>query len=106
MKIAGLFALGIPELRRMTGPQLFKVWSACAPFSRNAIYLHMVLLLMCASGIFNSAMRLSDSFLLDLVGLVLGLLLPPNLYFLAVFKDRRPAIRQFIQENWEEFRPE
>jgi len=90
----------------MSAAQLLKVWAACTPFSRNAIYVHIVVLMACASVIFNAAMRLSDSFLLDFIGLILGLLLPPNLYFHFVFKDRRPAIRQFVQENQDEFRSE
>src|SRR5262245_37756060 len=105
MKIAGLFAGSIPELRSMTGSQLLKVWSACTPYSRNTIYLQLILLLACCSLIFNLCMRLRGPFLLDLVGLALGLIVPPNIYFYAIFKDRRQAIRQFIEEHWEEFRP-
>jgi len=104
MKLAGLFACTIPELRSMTLAQLFKVWGGCAPFSQQAIYVHLVLLLACASVIFNAAMRLSDLFLIDMVGLCLGVFLPPNIYFHWLFKDRRPAIRQFIQEHWDHFR--
>jgi len=105
MKLGGLFAMTIPELRKTTGGQLMKVWGGCSPYSRGKIYLHAVLLLACSSAIFNTAMRLTDSFLLDMVGLVIGLLVPPNIYFHFVFKDRRGEIRQFMQENWEEFRP-
>jgi len=106
MKPAGLFALTIPELRRLTGAQLLKVWNACSPYSRSMIYLHIVLLMACASVIFNTAMRLSESFLLDLVGLIIGLFVPPNIYFHFIFNNRRAQIREFIQENWEEFKPE
>ncbi|HXJ55620.1 MAG TPA: hypothetical protein VNU68_03050 [Verrucomicrobiae bacterium] len=106
MKLAGFFAFTIPELRRLNGAQLLKVWSGCTPFSRPKIYLHIVLLMACASVLFNTAMRLSESFLLDLVGLIIGLSVPPNIYFHFVFKDRRAAIREFIQENWDEFKPQ
>ena len=105
MKISSLFAWFIPELRKKSGDQLLKIWSACSPYSRNMIYLHLVLLLACSSAIFNGVMRLRGPFMLDMFGLVLGLLLPSNIYFYSVFKDRRPAIRQFIEENWEEYRP-
>jgi hypothetical protein len=105
MKAGGIFAFTVPELRTMSGAQLLRAWSNCSPYSRQAIYLHIVLLLACASVIFNTAMRLSDSLLLDLVGLTVGLLVPPNLYFQVVFRKRRAALRQFIEEHWEEFRP-
>ena len=106
MKLAGLCAMTIPELRRMTGGQLFKVWGGCSPHSRQKIYLHVILLMACASVIFNAAMWLSESFFIDLLGLLVGCLVPPNIYFHLLFKDRRPAIRKFMEENWEEFRPE
>ena len=105
MKIARFVAWSIPELRNMTGTQLLKVWGACTPYSRNTIYVHLILLLACCSVIFNLAMRLRGPFLVDLLGLALGLTVPSNTYFYVVFKDRRQAIRQFIEENREEFRP-
>jgi hypothetical protein len=104
MKISSLFAWFIPELRNLTGAQLLKVWGGCAPYSRNTIYLHFILLLGCCSVIFNLAMRLRGPFLLDILGLLLGLTVPANTYFYIVFKDRRAAIRQFIEQNQEEFR--
>ena len=106
MKVGSIFAGTVPELRKMSGAQLLKVWSACTEYSRNKIYLHMVLLLACSSVIFNTTMRLSGSLFLDLIGLTVGLVIPPNLYFHAIFKGRRPAIRRFVEENWDEFRPE
>jgi Mn2+/Fe2+ NRAMP family transporter len=105
MKAGGIFACTIPELRQMTMTQLFKLWHGCSPYSRHMIYLHIVILLACASVIFNAAMRLSESFLLDMVGLAIGLLLPPNIYFNVIFKNRRTELRQFIEQNWDEFRP-
>ena len=106
MKIGTFIAGLVPELRKMSGNQLLKVWGACSPYSRQTIYLHCVILLACSSVIFNVFMRLGDSLLLDLLGLLLGLLLPPNIYFLVVFHQRRAQIREFIQEHWEEYRPE
>lgn len=90
----------------MTIGQLFKVWNACTPYPRHVIYIHLVVLLACASVIFNTAMRLSDSFFLDMIGLIIGLLLPPNIYFHYIFKNRLADLRQYIQQNWEEFRPQ
>ena len=106
MKLAGFFALTIPELRRLTGSQFMRVWSACSAYSRGKIYVHLVLLMACASVIFNTAMRLSESVLLDLVGLCIGLFVPPNIYFHYLFNNRRAQIREFIEENWEEFKPD
>ena len=106
MKIGTFIAGLVPELRKMSGNQLLKVWGSCSPYSRQTIYLHCVILLACSSVIFNVFMRLGDSLLLDLLGLLLGLLLPPNIYFLVVFHQRRAQIREFIQEHWEEYRPE
>jgi|SRR6185503_18310566 len=106
MKPAGLLALTIPELRKLTGAQFLRIWEGCSSYSRAKIYLHIVLLMACASVIFNTAMRLTEDWKVDLLGLVVGLLVPPNVYFHFLFKDRRPAIRQFIEQNWEEFRPE
>ena len=37
---------------------------------------------------------------------LLGLTIPANIYFFFVFSGRRDALRQFILENWEEFRSE
>ena len=82
-----------------------KIWGGCTPYSRNTIYVHLILLLACCSVIFNLAMGLRGPFLLDMLGLLLGLTLPPNIYFYVVFKDRRQAIRQFIEANREDFRP-
>ena len=104
MKLAGLFAFTIPELRKLSLAQLLKVWHGCTPYEQPVIYFHLVLLMACASLIFNAAMRVSDLFAIDMAGLGVGLLLPPNIYFHCVFKDRRPAIRQFIEEHWEMFR--
>jgi hypothetical protein len=39
----------------------------------------------------------------DILGLVIGLTVPSNIYFYNVFTPRRAVIRQFIQEHWEEF---
>ena len=89
----------------MSGSQLLRAWQGGTGYSRNKIYLHCVILLVCSSAIFNTALRLTDSVFLDLLGLVLALTLPSNLYFPSVFSSRRPQLRQFIEENWEEFRP-
>lgn len=87
----------------MNGGQLLKVWGACTSYSRNAIYLHCVLLLACCSVIFNLSMQLSDSLLLHMIALLFGLTVPPNLYFAAVLGGRREQIRRFVEEHWEEF---
>jgi len=106
MKISTLFAAFVPELRKLSGAQLLKIWSACAPWSRNWIYLHLVLLLACCSVIFNLIIRVNASPFAMLFGLALGLTIPANIYFFFVFSGRRDALRQFILENWEEFRSE
>ena len=103
MKIGALFGWFVPELRRMNGNQLLKVWDSCASYSRNAIYLHCVLLLACYSVIFNLSMRFSDSMLLYLVALLFGLTVLPNLYFAAILGGRREQIRRFVEEHWDEF---
>src|SRR5207249_1882094 len=106
MKISTFFAAFVPELRRLSGAQLLKIWSACAPCSRNWVYLHLVLILACCSVIFNLTIRVNASLFAMLFGLAAGLIIPANLYFYIVFNRRRDALRQFILENWEEFRPE
>src|SRR5204863_9855101 len=106
MRLGERVAFTIPELRRMSGGRLLKVWSGYTPYSQNSIYLHIVLLMACGSVIFNAAMRVSDSFFVDAIGLAIGLTLPPNIYFQQIFKRRRQELRQFIEANWEEFRPE
>ncbi|MEY2409371.1 MAG: hypothetical protein QOF48_2041 [Verrucomicrobiota bacterium] len=103
MKIAGLFAMSVPEVKRMTFAQLVSIWGGCTQWSRNKILFHLVLLLGCCSLIFNLTMRLGGGIFMDLAGLVLGLLLPANIYFGAVLGSRRPQIRRFIEEHWAEF---
>jgi hypothetical protein len=103
MKMGTLFAWSVPELRKMTGTQLLNVWSACTEYSRLKIYLHIILLMACCSLIFNLAMWVRGPFILDLLGLVIGLTVPSNIYFYNVFTPRRAAVRQFIEENREEF---
>ena len=105
MRIGTWFACSIPELRRLTGAQLTKVWGACSPFSRNAIYVHLILLLAACSLIFNLFLRLRGPLYLDLIGLTLGSIVPANLYFHAVFKSRRDVIRKFIEDHRDEFTP-
>ena len=36
---------------------MMKIWIACAPWSQNVIYLHLLLLLACCSLIFNLVIR-------------------------------------------------
>ncbi len=103
MKIGALFGWFVPELRKLNGSQLLKVWGGCTSYSRNAIYLHCVLLLACCSVIFNLAMHASDSFFLYLIALLFGLMVPPNLYFAAILGGRREQIRRFVEEHWDEF---
>lgn len=103
MKIGALFGWFVPELRTLNGSQLLKIWGGCTSYSRNAIYLHCVLLLACCSVIFNLAMRASDSFFLPLIALLFGLMVPPNLYFAAILGGRREQIRRFVEEHWDEF---
>ncbi len=105
MKASNFFAYSIPELRRLTGAQLLKIWEACAPYSRNWLYLHCLLVLGCCSLIFNLALHLSDSLILILFGLAVALTVPANIYFFLLFKDRRHELRQYIEQNWSEFRP-
>lgn len=106
MKISSFFAYFVPELRGRSGPQLMKIWSACAPCSQNWVYLHLLLLLACCSLIFNLIIHLNAAPLSMLFGLVLGLALPSNIYFYAAFSNRRQVLRQYIEQNWEEFKPE
>ncbi len=103
MKIGTIFAGSVPELRKMSGAQLLQAWDACTDYSRLKIYLHIILLMVCCSAIFNFAMWLNISFLVELAGLVIGLTVPSNIYFYNVFTPRRAALRQFIEEHWEEF---
>lgn len=103
MKIGTIFAGSVPELRKMSGAQLLQAWDACTDYSRLKIYLHIILLMVCCSVIFNFAMWLNISFLVELAGLVIGLTVPSNIYFYNVFTPRRAALRQFIEEHWEEF---
>ena len=81
-------------------------WQGGTDFSRPKIYLHCVLLLACSSIIFNTVMRLTGSMMVDLLGLLAGLTVPSNLYFAIVFNNRRAQLRQFMEENWETFRPD
>ena len=103
MKLGSILAWPVPELRKMTGGQLLEVWSACTPYSRGKIYLHIILLLACCSLIFNLAMWLGGSFIVDLFGLLIGLTIPANIYFYKVFTPRRAEVRRFVEENWDEF---
>jgi len=107
MKMGTLFAWSVPELRRMTGRQLLSVWSSCTEYSRLKIYVHIILLMACCSLIFNLAMRVRGSnsmeFFISLLGLVIGLTVPSNIYFYNVFTPRRAAVRRFMEENPEEF---
>jgi hypothetical protein len=105
MKIAGLLACSVPEVKRMTWGQLLSVWGGCTDWSRNKIYLHLLLLLACCSLIFNLTLRLNGGLLLDLIGLLAGLMVPVNIYFAAVLGSRRPQIRKFIEEHGAEFNP-
>jgi hypothetical protein len=105
VKASNFFAYSIPELRRLTGAQLLKIWGACAPYSRNWLYLHCILVLACCSLIFNLALRWSDSLILILFALGVALTVPANIYFFLLFKDRRQELRQYIEQNWSEFRP-
>src|SRR5438094_73434 len=70
MKISTFFAAFVPELRKLSGAQLLKIWSACAPCSRNWVYLHLVLILACCSVIFNLTIRVNASLFAMLFGLV------------------------------------
>ena len=112
MKIGALYGWFVPELRNMNRSQFMKVWGGCTSYSRNAIYLHCVLLLACCSVIFNFSMKLTSSmfpeggffpFVLDLTGLLIGLTVPPNLYFAAILGGRRDQVRRFVEEHWDEF---
>ena len=103
MKVGAIFAGFVPELRKMSGALLMKAWQGGTGFSRNKIYLHCVILLACSSAIFNTFLRLTDSVILNFIGLLLALTVPANIYFAAIFSSRRPQLRKFIEENWEEF---
>ena len=103
MKMGTFFAWSVPELRKMSGAQLLNVWSSCTDYSRLKIYLHIILLMAACSIIFNLAMWLRGPIIVDLLGLLIGLTVPSNIYFYNVFTPRRAAIRQVIEENREEF---
>ncbi len=103
MKMGTLFACLVPELRKMSGAQLMNVWHSCTEHSRLKIYLHIILLMACCSAIFNLAMWLRGPILVDLLGLIIGIIVPANIYFYNVFTPRRAAIRKFIEEHWDEF---
>lgn len=103
MKMGTLFAWSVPELRKMSGAQLLEVWHSCTEHSRLKIYLHIILLMASCSAIFNFAMWLRGPIIVDILGLIIGLTVPSNIYFYNVFTPRRAAIRQFIEEHWEDF---
>ena len=105
MKVGTLFAGFVPELRKMSGVQLLRAWQGGTGYSRNKIYLHCVVLLVCSSALFNTILRVTDSVFLNLLGWIVAMLLPANIYFPAIFSSRRPQLRRFIEENWDEFRP-
>lgn len=87
----------------MSGGQLLRAWDACTDHSRLKIYVHIILLMIACSAIFNFAMWLNISFMVEMIGLAIGLIVPPNIFFYNVFTPRRAALRQFIEENLEEF---
>src|SRR5438445_7689936 len=101
MKISTFFACLVPELRKLSGPQLMKIWAACAPCSKNWVYLHLLVILACCSLIFNLIQN--GSLVSILIGLLAGLTIPANIYFFAVFNNRRQMLRQYLEANWEEF---
>lgn len=103
MKIGSLFGWTVPELRRMNGRQLLEAWAAATGHSRMRTHCYVILLMAACSAIFNTAMRLGDSIFIDLLGLLLGLTLPSNIYFYNALTSRRAALRQYIEENWNEF---
>jgi hypothetical protein len=103
MKLGAIYGWFVPELRKMNGSQLLKVWGSCTSYSRHAIYFHCVLLLACCSVIFNFSMKVTGSIYLDLLALLFGLTVPPNLYFAAVLGSRREQVRRFVEEHWDEF---
>jgi hypothetical protein len=104
MKISSLFAVAIPELRGKTWDQLLTLWGNCAGYSRNKIYFHLVILLCGCSLIFNTVLHFTDSVMAAVtVGVLLGLTIPPNIYFFILFNNRRQAIRDYIMEHWDEF---
>lgn len=105
MKISSFLAYFVPELRKLSAAQLFRIWGACAPCSRNWVYLHLLLVLACCSLIFNLTIHVNASPLAMVFGLVAGLVIPFNIYFYLLFNSRRQVLRQYIDENWEEFRP-
>ena len=106
MKLGALLAWQVPELRSMSGALLVRAWEGGTGFSRNKIYVHLLLLLAASSVLFNLVRLLTASIWLELFILwPVALLLPVNLYFAAVLGGRRPQLRKFIEENWEEFRP-
>ena len=106
MKLSNIVAYSVPELRGLNRRQLLKIWFACAPYSPYVLYVHIILLMACWSIIFNLFLYFLETMWTDFVGLVVGLVVPTNLYFYWLFKDRREELRKFIEENWEEFRPD
>lgn len=103
MKIGMLFGWSVPELRRMNGGQLLDAWATVTGHSRMRVHLHVILLMACCSAIFNAAMWISDSFFIYFIGLLLGLTLPSGIYFYNVLNPHRAALRQYIEEHWNEF---
>lgn len=107
MKIGGLIARTVPEMHRMNWNQLLRAWGATTGWSNNKIYLHLLLVLACSSVMFNLVLKFMGGspfiyFPAVAVMFLVCLLLPVNIYFAAVFSSRRPQLRQFIEENWEE----
>lgn len=104
MKISSVIAFTVPEMRGKTWTQLVELWENCAGYSRTKVYVHIIILLCCCSVIFNAVLHFSDSVMMAMTfGLLLGLTVPPNLYFLAVFNRRRNQLRQYILDHWNEF---
>jgi hypothetical protein len=104
MNISSLFAATIPELRGKTWDQLLALWGNCAGFSRNKIYFHIIILLCGCSLIFNTVLYFTESVMAAVtVGVLLGLTIPPNIYFFVLFNKRRQEIRQYIMDHWNDF---
>ncbi len=103
MKLGMLVGWSVPELRRMSGKHLLEAWGVATGFSRMKVHCHAILLMAACSVIFNTFMRLTDSFFFDFVGLATGLIIPSNVYFYNVLLPRRAALRQYMEENPDEF---
>lgn len=103
MKIGMLFGWMVPELRRMNGSQLMDAWATVTGHSRTRIHCYAILLMACCSAIFNVAMWLGNSIFVDLLGLLVGLTLPSNIYFYNALNPHRAALRRYIEEHWDEF---